>query len=411
VSTGKDLARASRRDLALARKEAAILSDADSAAMLDANPWAGATLLLLAAILATAWLWADSAVIDEVTVGQGRVVPSSREQIVQSLEGGIVSELLVREGDVVEKDQILLRIDETRFGAPLRETRSRVFALRAANARLQAEAEGTALRFPADIRPEIAKIETSLYNSRRQQLEESLAAMKRSAQLAEEELDRTAPLAQKGVVSEVEVLRLRRQVNELKANLQERSNRFRADARAELAKNEAEIAALSEVSTARADQVRRTVVRSPMRGTVKNVRVTTVGGVIQPGVDIMEIVPLEDKLLIEARIRPSDVAFLRPGLPATVKITAYDYSIYGGLEGKLEQIGADTIRDEKRPDESYYRVFVRTARSHLTGRDGAPLPIIPGMTASVEILTGNKTVLDYVLKPLLKARDSALRER
>jgi adhesin transport system membrane fusion protein len=410
MSGDKPLPSVRRRDYALARGQTEFISEARAAAMLDANPWAGATLLILLAIVVTGYLWASTAILDEVTVGQGRVVPSSREQLVQSLEGGILSEMLVREGDKVEKDQVLLRIDDTRFGAPLRETRSRQHALRAATARLLAEAEGVSPRFPADIGRELVRIETNLYTSRKQQLEESLAALKRSFQLAEEELNKTAPLAKQGVVSEVEVLRLQRQVNDLRANLQERLNRFRADARAELAKNEAELAALAEVSTARADQVRRTVVRSPMRGTVKNVRVSTVGGVIQPGVDIMEIVPLEDQLLIEARIRPSDVAFLRPGLAAMVKISAYDYSIYGGLEGTLEQISADTIRDDRKQDESYYRVLVRTKYSALRNKD-VDLPIIPGMTATVEILTGQKTVLDYLLKPLLKARDGALRER
>jgi adhesin transport system membrane fusion protein len=215
----------------------------------------------------------------------------------------------------------------------------------------------------------------------------------------------------KGVVAEVELLRLQRQVNELRGNLQERQNKFQAEARADLAKNEAELAAIAEANTARADQVKRTVVRAPLRGTIKNIRVNTIGGIIQPGQDIMEIVPLEDQLLIEARIKPSDVAFLRPGQPAMVKITAYDYSIYGGLEAALEQISADTIRDEKKTDESYYRIQVRTRQSHLKDRGGGALPIIPGMTATVEILTGHKTVLDYLLKPLLKAKDSALRER
>ena len=360
--------------------------------------------------MAAGYFWASNAVLDEVTIGAGRVIPSSREQVIQSLEGGILAEMAVREGDVVDKDRVLLRIDDTRFGASFREANSRITALQAANARLRAEASGGAPAFPAGVRADQARLETELYNSRRLQLEESLAALKRSHQLADEELQMTAPLVKKGVVSEVELLRLQRQVNELRANLQERRNKFRADARADLAKNEADLAAIAESNTARADQVKRAVIRSPMRGTIKNIRITTVGGIIQPGQDIMEIVPLDDQLLIEARIRPADVAFLRPGLPAMVKITAYDFSIYGGLEASLEQISADTIRDEKKPDESYYRIQVRTRRSSLQGKDG-PLPIIPGMTATVEILTGHKTVLDYLLKPLLKARDSALRER
>lgn len=408
---GKEIVTITRRDLARGRGHTEFMSDVKAATLLDATPWAGITLLLLVALMAVGYYWADNALLDVVTVGSGRVIPSSREQLIQSLEGGILAELRVREGDVVDKDQVLLRIDDTRFGAPFREAHSRITALRAANARLRAEASGGAPVFPGDVRADQVRLETELYNSRRQQLEEGLAALQRSYQLADEELQMTAPLVQKGVVSEVDLLRLQRQVNELRANLQERRNKFRADARAELAKNEAELAAIAESNTARADQVKRTVIRSPMHGTVKNIRVTTVGGIIQPGQDIMEIVPLDDQLLIEARIKPSDVAFLRPGLAAMVKITAYDYSIYGGLEAALEQISADTIRDEKKPDESYYRIQVRTKQPHLQNKDGSPLPIIPGMTATVELLTGHKTVLDYLLKPLLKTKDSALRER
>ena len=409
--TGKEIVKTARRDLARGRGHTKFMSDVKAASMLDTTPWSGITLVLLAALMAVGYYWADNAVLDVVTVGSGRVIPSSREQVIQSLEGGILAELHAREGDVVDKDQVLLRIDDTRFGASFREAQTRITALRAANARLRAEATGGTLTFPPDVRADQVRLETELYNSRRQQLDESVSALQRSFQLADEELQLTAPLVSKGVVSEVELLRLRRQVNELRANLQERRNKFRADARGELAKNEAELAAVAESNTARADQVKRTVIRAPMRGTVKNVRVTTVGGIIQPGQDIMEIVPLEDQLLIEARIKPSDVAFLRPGLHATVKITAYDYSIYGGLEAALEQISADTIRDEKKPDESYYRIQVRTRQSYLRDKDGKPLPIIPGMTATVEMLTGHKTVLEYLLKPLLKTRDTALRER
>ncbi len=408
--TGKQIVKATRRDIAHGRGHTDFMPDLKAATMLDANPWAGTTLLLLLLLMAAAYFWASTAVLDVVTTGTGRVIPSSREQVIQSLEGGILAEMRVREGDVVDKDQVLLRIDDTRFGASYRESGSRISALRAANARLHAEAAGTALTFPRDVRADQVRVETELYKSRRQQLDESLVSLKRSHQLADEEMRMTEPLVKKGVVSEVELLRLKRQVNELLSNLQDRQNKFRADARADLAKNEAELAAISEGNTARADQVRRAIVRAPMRGTVKNIRITTIGGVIQAGQDIMEIVPAEDQLLIEARIKPADVAFLHPGLPATVKITAYDYSIYGGLDAALEQISADTIRDDKKPDESYYKIQVRTRQSHLQGKEG-PLPIIPGMTASVEILTGHKTVLEYLLKPLLKAKDSALRER
>ncbi len=400
----------SRRDRIRARGDAAYMSDIRAATMLDANPLAGLALFLMLAFLVASYIWASRALLDEVTVGMGEVIPSSREQVIQSLEGGILAQLLVQEGDVVEKGEVLLRIDDTRFGAAYREGQSRHQTLRAAIARLRAEASGEKLRFPDDIGSESAAAEKALYLSRQRTLEQGTAALERGLGLAEDELHMTAPLVAKGVVSEVEVLRLRREVNELRGRIQERRNSFRADARGELSKKEGELAALAEINTARADQVGRTVIRAPMRGTVKNTRLTTVGGVIQPGMDIMEIVPLEDQLLIEARIRPVDIAFLRPGLSATVKITAYDYSIYGGLEGVLEHISADTIADEGRARERFYRIRVRTARSHLKGKDG-PLPIIPGMVASVEILTGHKTVLDYLLKPVLKVKHNALRER
>lgn len=406
-----DRARDQREQRILGRREdGRFMTDIRAASLLDANPLAGLSLWLLVVVLVAAYWWASRALLDEVTRGNGEVIPSSGEQVIQSLEGGILAEMLVREGDVVQPGQVLLRIDDTKFGASYRENFARLQALQAASARLQAEADGKAVKFPADLPMEFTSREQDLFDSRRQALNESIAATRRSLDLAEQELGMTAPLVKDGVVSEVEVLRLRREVNELRGAIQDRLNSFRADARQELATKQAELSSLSEISLAREDQVRRTVIRAPMLGTVKNVRFNTVGGVIQPGTGIMEIVPLEDQLLIEARILPKDVAFLRPGLDATVKITAYDYSIYGGLNGRVEQISADTFVDERQPQNSYYKVQVRTERSFLEGRDG-PLPIIPGMTASVEILTGRKTVLDYILKPVLKARHNALRER
>ncbi len=399
-----------RRELMRARKDVSYIADARAAVIADSNPLAGISLLLIIAFLVVAFVWADTAVVDEVTRGEGRVTPSSREQVIQSLEGGILSELLVREGDIIEEGQILLRIDDTRSGAALREGQSTVMAEKAAVARLTAEANGVEPVFPDDVNPSIISLERKLYHSRLRTLLESTGSLGRNLALAEQELAMTEPLVERGAVSAVEVLRLRRQIIEIKGNIQEIRNKFRADARAELARREAELARGLEINTARADEVNRSVIRSPMRGTVKNVEVTTVGGVIRPGATIMEIVPLEDKLLVEARIRPSDVAFLHPGQDATVKITAYDYSIYGSLHGRLEHISADTIVDEKNPNESYYRILVRTDSAHLRGDDGL-LPIIPGMVATVEILTGEKTVLDYILKPILKVRDTALSER
>lgn len=398
------------RDRALARRDSDLLADARAATLLDANPMAGMSLLLLVLVLGAGFLWARGAELDEVTRGQGEVIPSSREQIIQSLEGGLLAELLVREGDVVEKGQVLLRIDDTRFSASFRESQSRQASLRAAMARLRAEAEDAALDFPPELGAALVEGERALHAARRQALDESVSSVRRSLRLAEDELAMTAPLVPKGIVSEVEVLRLRRQVNELRGQIQDRRNAFRAAAREDLAAKAAELAALGELNRAREDQVERTIVRAPARGTIQNIRMRTVGGVIGPGTNIMEIIPIGDELLIEARIRPADVAFLRPGLQATVKITAYDFAIYGGLDGTLEQISPDTIADEVTGRESYYRVRVRTSRSYLEGR-GARLPIIPGMTATVEVLTGRKTLLEYLVKPLLRARDNALSER
>ncbi|MCC6707430.1 MAG: HlyD family type I secretion periplasmic adaptor subunit [Gammaproteobacteria bacterium] len=394
----------------VAKADVPFLRAARAAQVADSHPFAGSSLLLLVFFLLAALLWADHAALDEVTRGQGAVVPSSREQVIQSLEGGILAELAVREGDVVEKGQILLRIDDTRSGASLREGEVKSHSLRAEIARLQAEAAGTTPRFPSDIEPAIIERERKNFVSRQTAVEDSAASLKRNLELAEKELAMTQPMVARGAVSEVEVLRLQRQIIELKGQIQDRRNSFKAEARGKQAEKEAELGGVTELLTARKDEVQRSLVRSPMRGTVKNIKVTTVGGVIGPGQDIMEIVPVEDRLLIEAKIRPADVAFLHAGQKATVKLTAYDYTIYGSLHGHLEHISADTLADENPPHERFYRVYVRTDTAVLNGKKG-PLPVIPGMVATVEVLTGHKTVLEYLLKPVLKTRDNALHER
>jgi membrane fusion protein, adhesin transport system len=369
-------------------------------------------LLLVFALLLAAGTWAYYSRLEEITRGDARIIASSREQVIQSLEGGILQEMMVREGDVVASGQPLLRIDETKARSSYQEGFSKAVGLKAAAARLRAEARGTKLVFPEDVLadPEIVKNETDTYNARRQALDQAVATANSSRALIAREIAITEPMVNKGLVAETELLRLRRQFNDLQAQSQERVNKYRVDAANELSKIESELAQTQEILTARQDQVQRTVVTAPVRGTVKNIRMNTRGGVIQPGGDIMEIVPLEDKLLVEAKIRPHDVAFLRPGLPATVKITAYDYAIYGGLDGHVELISPDTLREERKAEEeSYYRVLVRTTNSTLTAGT-QQLPIIPGMTASVEVRTGEKTVMDYVLKPVLKVR-AALRER
>lgn len=358
-------------------------------------------------------LWAAWAQLEEVTTGSGKVIPTSREQIIQSLESGVLAEIMVSEGDTVEADQALLRIDDVRQGASVKEGQSKVDALLAAAARLRAESLGGALAFPAEVQrraPDLIRNEQQTFEARRRSLDASLGAQQQALRLAQDELRITEPMAAGGYVSDVEVLRIKRTIAEAKGRMSELSGKFRADAAAELARVESELAGQRAGQTSREDTFRRTVLRAPKRGVVKNIRINTVGGVIQPGQDLLEIIPMDDSLLIETRIRPSDIAFLRPGMEAIVKVTAYDSAIYGWLPAKLVQISPDTLRDEVRRDETYYRALVRTDAAALKTPDGRSLPIIPGMLAQVDIKTGQKSVLSYVFKPVLRARD-ALRER
>lgn len=357
-------------------------------------------------------VWASLFKLDEVTTGTGKVVPTSKEQIVQSLEGGIVSQLNVREGDVVQSGQILARLDPTRVEATVAESASQMRAALATSARLQAEVNGTSLQFPEEVLkdPVLVSSETALYRSRRNSLEMSIAGLSRSLTLVNQELRLTAPLVAKGAASDVELLRLRRQATELQNKITDQRTQYLVTAREELAKANAQVEAQGSVTRGRSDALSRTTIVSPVRGVVKNIEVTTVGGVIPPNGKLMEIVPLDDQLLVEARIAPRDVAFLHPGQRAMVKITAYDYHIYGGLEGKVALISPDTIQDEVERDQYYYRVYVRTDKDHLANEAGKRFPIFPGMVATADIHTGSKTVMSYLVKPLNRARE-AMRER
>lgn len=396
--------------------DAAFMDDVSESLLAQTTPGSRIVTYLMLLVLLAGITWAHFARVEEITKGEARVVSRSREQIIQSLEGGILAEMSAQEGDVVERGQILLKIDPTRANASYREALRKIISLKATIARLRAEAYGEALVFDEQVRgfeDEVAS-ETRAFNARRRALHEGIASLEQSYSLSMREINLAQPLAAKGLLSDVELLRMRRQANDIRSQIVERRNRYRSDANSELIKLEMELSQTSENLVGRADVVERTTITAPVRGTVKNVRVNTVGGVIQPGEHILEIVPLEDQLLVEGKIRPSDVAFLRPGLPATVKITAYDYGIYGGLSGTVELISPDTLKDEEkgaagRPDSTYYRVTVLTDKSALEA-GGKELPIIPGMIASVEIRTGEKTVLEYLLKPVLKVRE-AFRER
>ncbi|MCW8891505.1 MAG: HlyD family type I secretion periplasmic adaptor subunit [Sedimenticola sp.] len=425
-----------------------------SAAQLIKTPRGGRLILWMAVLfIISALVWANWAELDEVTTGVGQVIPSSQIQVVQNLEGGIVAALMVSEGETVEKDQVLLQIDDTRFSASLRETRLQYLALKAKAARLQAEAELGEFVPPEDVleeSPSFIRLEKELYQARRseldnnrsilseqtaqrkqelQELNAKRSQLRRSLNLVKRELTMTRPLVKAGAISEVEVLRLEREVNELAGQLEsttlsipriqstldeslsklkELDFRFQSKAREEWNAVNTELSGLVASSVALEDRVKRTSVRSPVRGTIKQLMVNTVGGVIQPGMELVKIVPLEDTLLVEAKIRPEDIGFLRPGQKTIVKFTAFDFAIFGGMQGKLEHISADTIKDDD--GNSFYQVRVRTAKNQL-GSETNPLKIIPGMQAEVDIMTGKKTVLNYLLKPVLRANERALRER
>ena len=363
-------------------------------------------------------IWAYFSPLEEVAQGQGRIIPSSREQIVQSLDPGTIQEMLVKEGDTVEKGQILLRLDDTRSSAILRESQAKVENLEAMVARLQAEAYNTNLVFPDHISDELKKREEAAYVSRRRAMEEQVSGLRQSKDVLEQQIAISEPMVKRGVMSQVDLLRMQRDSHDLEAQITERQNRYTTDASNELVKTESELAQAKVNMAMRADPVERSQIRAPMNGIVKNIRINTIGGVVNAGQDILEIVPIEDNLLVEAYIRPNDVAFIRPGLPAVVKLTAYDYAIYGGLQGEVTLISPDTLSDEKHNaselklnmNNVYYRILVKTSGSHLVDKNGNEMPIIPGMVATVDVKTGEKTVFQYLIKPITRMKQ-ALRER
>jgi adhesin transport system membrane fusion protein len=426
-------------------------TDADLA-MLRQEPLRARVLLRsIGIVFAVFILWAAVANLDEVTRGDGKVIPSRQLQVLQSIDGGLVSEILVREGEVVQANQLLIKIDETRFASSVKENQAQATGLIAKAARLKALSDGKPFVPPPEVvneDPEVVAQERQLYEAKRDEMNASVSiarqqlaqrqqelneAQARRAQasqgfdLTSRELTVTKPLINSGAVSEVELLRLERDVsryrgerdmasaqitriqaaiNEAQRKIEEVELTFRNDAGKELSETMAKLSSLNEGGVALSDKVKQSSIRSPVKGTVKRLLINTVGGVVQPGKDMIEIVPLEDALLLEARVQPRDIAFLRPGQPAMVKFTAYDFSVYGGLEGTLEHIGADTVTDDK--GNAFYIVRVRTNRP---GFSDANLPIIPGMVAEVDILTGKKSVLAYLLKPVLRAKSVALTER
>lgn len=392
------------------------LLDGVRAAMVEEQlPHALWSLYLLCVAVGVALVWAIYAKVDIVARADGRVVPEGREQVIASLEPGILRALLVREGAIVQVGEDLVQLDPTRVSAQQNEGLAKQTALLATAARLAAEVAGRAPSFPPELRSHAAVVaaETQTYAARQQALREGIELTRRSMALLDSELATAQHMAEQGLMSEVEVMRLRRQRNELQMQVQERLNRFRQEASTELLRVRTELAQLGEQQVVRDDALKRTVLTSPVRGIVKNIRSNTLGGVVTAGAPILEIVPLTDQVLVEARIKPADIGFVRVGQDVTVKLTAYDYFNYGGLKGRIDYISPDALGDDSRTgsaDTSYYRARIRTDLSTLRAGDNQALPVLPGMTASVEIRTGERSVMQFLLKPMLKGTE-AMRER
>jgi adhesin transport system membrane fusion protein len=396
------------------RGDAAFMSSVNAAHVVERLPKVAWSLYLMAGAVLAALLWALLAQVEVITKADARVIPEAREQVIASLEGGLLRELLVHEGQAVEQGQELARLDPTRFEAQQEEGQAKRLAMKGTIARLQAEAGGLALHFPADVAANagVVQAETEAFVARKRALDDSVGANARSIDLVNRELQVADAMASKGLLSDVEVMRLRRQVNDLRLQNQDRINRFRQDASTELLRLRSELAQLEEQQVVREDQLKRTVLRSPVRGLVKNIRVRTVGGVVAGGAPIMEIVPLGPRVLVEARVKPADIGFVRVGQGVEVKLSAYEYNIYGGVKGTVEYMSPDALGDAEHAsgsDPTYYRVLIRADSSSLRAH-GEPLPLVPGMTGSVEINTHQRNVLSFILTPMLKSRE-AFRER
>ncbi|SEL44014.1 membrane fusion protein, adhesin transport system [Roseateles sp. YR242] len=397
---------------ALSREEGLFISSVQSALIDEPLPKAVWILYLLAAVLIVGIGWSSLATVDEVTRSDGRIVPDGKEQVITSLESGVLSKLLVREGDEVEAGQPLAELDPTRAEAAQNESQVKRLGLMAQVTRLRAEALGQPLKFPAEVQQvqRLVDSESEVFDTRRRVLDEAVSSFNRSIGLLASELKMAQDMASKGLMSNVEVMRLTRQVNELQQQRNERVSRFRQEASSDLSRIQTELAQIDEQMVVRKDALQHTILKSPVYGLVKNIKMNTVGGAVSSGAAIMEIVPLGSRVLVEARIKPKDIGFLQVGQSAVVKVAGYDFNVNGGLHGKIQYISPDALGEtEKNGEGTYYRVIVGADRVDIKMK-GEPLPVIPGMTASVEIRTGERSVLSYVLRPMLKSRE-ALRER
>ncbi len=371
-------------------------------------------LFTTALAVASFLVWAYVSEIDQVARAPGAVIPSSKNQIVQSQDGGVLLALPVSAGDEVFKGQVIAQFDVTDAEADYREAEARAAGLSATMARLEAETYGTEPNFPKVSQgyPQFIESQQALFAKRRSAQAAEIRSVEGILALVREEIEMNEPLEKQGDVSKTEILRLQRQEAELVAQITNTQNRYFQDVQAEFNDTEAELAGVMQALVQRQRQLRQKTLKAPVTGVVKNIRVTTEGGVIRPGEDVMEIVPVEDDLVIEAKVSPADIGFIREGQKAAVKIDAFDYTIYGDLPGTLFYISADTLEDATRQgDVPYYRVHVRTDGRQFSGKPDADLQILPGMTATVEIKTGKNTVLNYLLKPIAKTLVESMGER
>lgn len=370
-------------------------------------------LYVVGAVLTLFSAWASWATLEEQVRAPGTVIVSSRSQVVQAVDGGVLQRLLVKEGDTVKAGDLIAELDTARFQASSEEIASKVFSLKATLKRLEAELDGSPLSFPDDIaaQPDIVAAQMNLYARRQQLQREEQSAIEKSVRLAEEEMSALEQLEKTGDASRTEVLRARRQVSELRATATNKRNAYRQEAQAELARSRSEMEQAEQVLSQRREALDATSIRAPMSGTVKNVRVTTIGGVLRAGDELLQIVPSDEPLIIEAKVRPADVAFVRKDLAANVSLDAYDSAIYGSLKGHVTYISPDTLLDGNARDEQpYYRVHVQIDEKPQSVR-GQAIEILPGMTSSVAIITGERTVAQYLLKPVRRAGSQALTER
>ncbi|RZL33598.1 MAG: HlyD family type I secretion periplasmic adaptor subunit [Rubrivivax sp.] len=398
---------------ALTKEEGLFVSAIHAAQIDEPLPRVTWALYLLCIVLTVGIAWSALARVDEITRSDGRIVPDGREQVIASLDAGILRELKVREGQEVQAGEELAYLDPTRVEAQQAESQAKLTALRAAAARLTAEANGMAsIRWPADVdaKSRYAQAETESFEARKRLLDEAVSAINRSLGLISKELKLAQDMSKSGLMSDVEVMRLNRQVNEIQQQRAERLSRYRQEASQDLVRVQSELAQLDEQMVVRQDALTRTVLKSPVHGVIKAVKISTTGGVVGSGAPILEIAPIGPLVLVQARIKPKDIGFVRLGQTAEVKLAGYDFNTYGGLEGKVTYISPDAVTAENdKTGEGYYRVIVTAERNNLKYK-GEKLPVIPGMTAQVEIKTGERSVLSYLLRPMMKSQE-ALRER